>query len=83
MIDFYMQRIKTTRANLDRYSRLLATQLTETEREYLHKRIAEEHSALMKLEAEHLARSVGSTADLDVLVAARAIGLKFLGSSQT
>ena len=76
MIDFYVQRIKTTRANLDRYSRLLATQLTETEREYIHRRIAEEHSALMKLEAEHLAKSVGATADPDTLVAARAIGRK-------
>lgn len=76
MIDFYVQRIKTHRANMDRYSRLLATQLTETEREYIHKRIAEEHSAIMKLEAEHLARSVGSTANPDTLVAARAIAAK-------
>jgi hypothetical protein len=71
MIDFYLQRIKARKANLDRYSRLLATQLTDTEREYIHRRIAEEHSPLMKLEAEHLAR-----ADPDTLVAARAIALK-------
>ena len=76
MVDFYVQRIKVRRANLERYSRLLATQLTETEREYIHKRIAEEHSALMKLEAEHLARSVGTTADPDTLVAARTIASK-------
>ncbi len=76
MIDFYLQRIKAHRTNLDRYSRLLATQLTTTEREYIHKRIAEEQSALMKLEAEHLARSVGSRADPDTLVAARALALK-------
>lgn len=76
MIDFYVQRIKAHKKNLDRYSRLLATQLTETERQYIHRRIAEEHSALMKLEAEHLARSVRSIADPDTLVAARAIAAK-------
>lgn len=73
MIDFYVQRINAHKKNPDRYSRLLATQLTESERQYIHRRIAEEHSALMKLEAEHLSRSVRSTADPDTLVAARAI----------
>lgn len=76
MIDFYVQRSKTHKTNLDRYSRILATQLTDTEREYIHRRIAEEHSALMKLEAEHLARSVRSAADPDTLVAACAIASK-------
>ena len=76
MIDFFLQRIKTHKANLDRYSRLLGTQLTETEREYIYRRISEEQSALMKLDAEHLARSVKSTADPDTLVAARSLASK-------
>ena len=76
MIDFYVQRITAHKRNLDRYSRLLATQLTETEREYIHRRIVEEQSALMKVEAEHLARSVRATADPGMLIAARAISSK-------
>jgi hypothetical protein len=75
MIDFYLQRIKNHRANLGRYSRLLATQLTDTEREYIHRRIAEEHSTLIKLEAEHLAQSVRA-ADPDTMVAARVMTSK-------
>ena len=76
MIDIHLQRIKTHQANLDRYSRLLATQLTDAERKYIHRRVAEEHSALMKLEAEYLARSVRAAADPDTLIAAQAIASK-------
>jgi len=76
MIDFYVQRIKAHKANLDRYSRLLVTQLTQTERDFIHRRIAEEHSALVKLEAEHLARSVRGAADPDTLIAAKAVSAK-------
>ena len=72
MIDFFLQRIKAHKSNLDRYSRLLATQLNETERQFIHRRIAEEHAALMKLEAEQLARTVKTSADPDTLIAAQA-----------
>jgi 5-bromo-4-chloroindolyl phosphate hydrolysis protein len=38
------------RRNIERYCRLLATELTDLERQYLHKRIAEEHAQLERLE---------------------------------
>jgi hypothetical protein len=34
---------------IERYCRLLATDLTDLERQYLHKRIAEEHAQLERL----------------------------------
>jgi hypothetical protein len=37
------------RRNIERYCRLLATELTDLERQYLHKRIAEEHAQLERL----------------------------------
>ena len=37
------------RQNIERYCRLLATELTDLERRYLHKRIAEEHAQLERL----------------------------------
>ena len=40
--DYLNAKILSHRANLQRYATLLATQLTELEREYLHKRIEEE-----------------------------------------
>lgn len=39
-------KIRTHRRNIGRYCRLLATELTELERCYLHKRIAEEQAEL-------------------------------------
>ena len=41
--------IKARQKNLDRYCRLLATPLTDLEREYLHSRIAEEKRELERL----------------------------------
>jgi hypothetical protein len=49
MIDHEVQ-VQNHRRNLERYCRLLATELTDLEREYLHKRIAEEHAQLKRLE---------------------------------
>jgi hypothetical protein len=43
MIDFDIQ-VRGHRRNIERYCRLLATELTDFERQYLHKRIAEEHA---------------------------------------
>ena len=43
-------KILSHRANLQRYATLLATQLTELEREYLHKRIEEERAEVASLE---------------------------------
>jgi len=48
--DYINAKILSHRANLQRYFRLLATQLTELEREYLHKRIAEERTEVSRLE---------------------------------
>jgi len=50
MIDFYTTQVRGHRRNIERYCRLLATDLTELARQYLHKRIAEEHSQLERLE---------------------------------
>ncbi len=50
MIDFDAAQVRSHRRNIERYSRLLATELTALERQYLHKRIAEEHAQLKQLE---------------------------------
>jgi hypothetical protein len=49
MLDLQSDRVETHRRNLDRYSRLLTTELTVAEREYIHKRIAEERAELDRL----------------------------------
>jgi bacterioferritin (cytochrome b1) len=46
VLDLQSTRLETHRRDLDRYSRLLATELTAVEREYIHKRIAEERTEL-------------------------------------
>jgi hypothetical protein len=47
MIDFHTTQARGHRQNIERYCRLLATELTELERQYLHKRIAEEYAQLV------------------------------------
>ena len=49
MIDFHTAKMRGHRRNIERYCRLLATELTDLERQYLHKRIAEEHAELERL----------------------------------
>jgi hypothetical protein len=49
MIDFNTAQVRSHRRNIERYSRLLATELTDLERQYLHRRIAEEHAQLEQL----------------------------------
>jgi hypothetical protein len=46
MHDMRTTKIRIHRRNIKRYSRLLATELTELERSYLHKRMAEEQAEL-------------------------------------
>ena len=41
--------IRAHQNNINRYCRLLATDLTEVEREYVHRRIVEERQGLEKL----------------------------------
>jgi 5-bromo-4-chloroindolyl phosphate hydrolysis protein len=50
MIDLKMAQVRHHRQNIARYCRLLATELTDLERQYLHKRIAEEYAQLKQLE---------------------------------
>jgi hypothetical protein len=56
MIDFNTAQVRGHRRNIERYCRLLATELTDLEREYLHKRIAEEHTQLEQLEKTSISR---------------------------
>jgi hypothetical protein len=51
MTDFRTAKILSHGRNIQRYARLLATELTELERQYLHKRIAEEQTELERLQA--------------------------------
>ena len=50
MIDFHTAKMRGHRRNIARYCRLLATELTDFERQYLHKRIAEEQAQLDRFE---------------------------------
>jgi hypothetical protein len=65
MIDFNTARVRSHRRNIERYCRLLATELTDLERQYLHKRIAEEQAQLEQLEkaASRRNASAGNTLD--------------------
>jgi hypothetical protein len=51
-IDYRTARMRTHRRNIQRYGRLLATELTDLERQYLHKRIAEEQAEVERLARE-------------------------------
>jgi hypothetical protein len=50
MTDLRAAQVRGHRQNIERYCRLLATELTDLERQYLHKRIAEEYAQLQRLE---------------------------------
>jgi hypothetical protein len=49
MNDLKAAQVRRHRQNIERYCRLLATELTALERQYLHKRIAEEYAQLERL----------------------------------
>ena len=66
-------RIRAHKANIDRYCRLLATELTDHERQYIHKRITEEHAALSRLEAVVAKLDAPDKADADTVIAAQAM----------
>jgi hypothetical protein len=62
MNDLRTAMIRSHRRNIQRYSRLLATSLSDLERQYLHKRIADEHAELERWELnstppQHAART--------------------------
>jgi hypothetical protein len=48
-MDERIARLHTHQKNIDRYRRLLETELTEFERQYLEKRLSEEQSATKTL----------------------------------
>ena len=50
MLDVVSARLRTLRSNIARYRRLLETNLTELEREYIERRLSEEQSNLEALE---------------------------------
>jgi bacterioferritin (cytochrome b1) len=75
MIDFRTAKMRRHRRNIERYCRLLATELTDLERQYLHKRIAEEHAQLERLEKSEAEQQA------DVVVAAEALGKRTGGQS--
>jgi hypothetical protein len=47
--------LRTHQKNIDRYKGLLKTKLSETERQYLEKRLAEETTAMLQLAPSHQA----------------------------
>ena len=51
MIDENFARLRTHRGNIQRYRHLLETKLTDVEREFIAKRLAEEQSAMEMLSA--------------------------------
>ena len=50
MTDLRTAMISAHKKNIDRYCRLLNTQLTDEERQYIHKRIVEERASLERWE---------------------------------
>ena len=66
MTDMRTAMIRAHQANIDRYCRLLATQLTQNEREYIHKRIVEERAALERWELKSV--------EADAVIASQAMG---------
>jgi hypothetical protein len=57
MIDFKTAQVRRHQQNIQRYCRLLATELTDLERQYLHKRIAEEYAQLKHFSKQAFALS--------------------------
>jgi hypothetical protein len=51
MIDENLARLRTHRNNISRYRRLLKTQLTDCERQFIEKRLSEEQSAMERVAA--------------------------------
>jgi hypothetical protein len=49
MIDEKLAQLRTHRNNIHRYRRLLGTRLSDLERQYLERRLAEEQSAIEQL----------------------------------
>lgn len=55
MTDINSALVAAHRANIGRYRRLLQTELTDLERAFIQRRLAEEHRALEELQSERRA----------------------------
>ena len=75
MRDLRAAKILGHERNIQRYCRLLATELTELERQYLHKRIAEERAELERWSRQD------QSEDASNVIAAQASSNKFNGQS--
>jgi hypothetical protein len=62
MVDLRTAKMQGHWQNIERYCRLLATELTALERQYLHKRIAEEHVQLERLKKSQPEQAVPAQA---------------------
>jgi hypothetical protein len=62
MTDLDTAKILSHRRNIQRYCRLLATELTDIERQYLHRRIAEEYAELKRLQSEPVEQVIATQA---------------------
>lgn len=60
MVDEKLAQIRARTANIRRYRRLLQTQLTELERDFLQRRLQEEQDALSALTAEVFPLTLGT-----------------------
>lgn len=60
MIDENLARLRTHRNNINRYRRLLGTQLSELEREYLERRLFEENTAIEMMSTEIFPLNLGA-----------------------
>jgi hypothetical protein len=69
--DLRAAKIYCHRRNIERYSRLLATDITELEREYLHKRIAEERTELERWNMQPVKPVQHQSEDAPAVVVAR------------
>ena len=58
MIDESLARLRVHRQNVERYRRLLETNLTVLERDFIERRIAEEESAVNRLGSDTLPMAV-------------------------
>ena len=75
MRDLRAAKIHGHERNIQRYCRLLATEITELEREYLHKQIAEERAELERWSRQD------QSEDASNVIAAQASSNKYDGQS--
>ncbi|WP_314947025.1 hypothetical protein [Bradyrhizobium cosmicum] len=71
MLDETLARIRAHRNNIHRYRRLLKTRLSELERHFIERRLAEEKSALDSLTAATFPLSFTSKPPIDAAGAVR------------